>query len=567
MTLNGLDKVIHSIESPFLVSFSKYSDAVYDFKLKGKKRVWDVRLNFNYGFPYSLPSATLLNEEVIGSIPHVNYEGIICVEESDTILLDYNREGDLILYFIEQVVRLLDRASLKIFRTELIDEFEGYFQSTLTMINSFYHASDVVEPVNLRIRYPGNYRLRTPEPVLLYGKNGELPKGFSNLRSLDEHQIINIIHIPIAEAVSPPEKKQKLSPDYIFNILKNISPKNYNILIKWLKKQRMERYFFVLISFPRSTGERSQLLVRFSSKLQSEHPLLIEKEGFQLRGYLLNRNNQSYLLERGGANRSLNEKAVSVIGCGSVGGEITMMLAKSGVGELTLIDYDTLDSDNIYRHRLGGSSLNYSPDQRTSLVKKPYKVHALSSLIKSDLPYTKVNTVPMSYEAVLNNRNFKNSDVVVVAVGSPSLSLKINQDLKKIGIRKAIFCWNEAAGVGGHSVALDLSECCYECLYSDENGFSMESVLNLLKNDQNISKNLTGCAGVFTPFSYLDSVQTATLAANDCINFLSSDENSHAFTWKGENKFNLQVTDRYNRISYKTRTLLTKKSGCRICNG
>jgi molybdopterin/thiamine biosynthesis adenylyltransferase len=569
VTNEEFDGVVLEVESPLIKSIDKHSDKIYNFELQGKNKLWNVRVDCSYGFPFRLPSAKLLNSDVIGSIPHVNFEGIICVEESDSILLDYKRPIDLICYFVEEIIRLLDRSSLKIFRSELTDEYEGYFQSSLPLINSFYEASSILQKVNLRIAFRDNYRLRDAEPLLLYGNDGQLPRQFSNVNSLDEHQNINIIHIPLLKSVLPPQKNQKISSNYILEILHFVSKENNIILQKLLKKEKQNRHFFILISMPRSEGERSQILIRFSSTFPKSHPLILRENhsDFNIDAYLLDRNDKSYLIERGGGDHSLVTKKVSIIGCGSVGSEITLMLAKAGVGEFTLIDYDLLNSDNIYRHRLGGLSLNYSPYNKKVIVKCQSKVRALATLLRADFPYIRVNPKATSYEYLLKDNEFLKSDVVIVAVGSPTLSLKINKTLKKLGLNKAIFCWNEAAGVGGHSVSFDLDKSCYECLYSDDNSFTMNCSLSLLETGQNISKNITGCAGVFTPFSYLDSSQTAILAAKDCISMLLKNKNSQATTWKGDNRSNLKLSERFELISDKESIEVIQQKGCNICNG
>ncbi len=45
----------------------------------------------------------------------------------------------------------------------------------------------------------------------------------------------------------------------------------------------------------------------------------------------------------------LKEKKVLVLGCGGVGGYVIESLARSGIGTLILVDYDTIDETNINR--------------------------------------------------------------------------------------------------------------------------------------------------------------------------------------------------------------------------
>ena len=256
-----------------------------------------------------------------------------------------------------------------------------------------------------------------------------------------------------------------------------------------------------------------------------------------------------------------------MVGCGSVGGEVSIMLAKAGIGDLTLVDNDVLEADNIYRHRLGGSYLNFMPDSKTGVIKSVRKVHALAGELKKDLPYITVNTKPRTFDQVKNDPEIMNADVIVIAVGSPSVSMEINKILKSLGHQNIVYCWNEAAGCGGHSVAVNMNRSCLECLYEKDGVINAETALSLVEPDQEIAKNITGCAGVFTPFSYLDSCRTAEMAAQQVIEMLTSNKHSVAVSWKGSNDHGLAVTDRYLSMPLKQEIILVKSDQCRVCHG
>ena len=89
--------------------------------------------------------------------------------------------------------------------------------------------------------------------------------------------------------------------------------------------------------------------------------------------------------------------------------------------------------------------------------------------------------------------------------------------------------------------------------------------MSFLKTGQGLTKNLTGCAGVFTPFSYLDSSQTAALATKQCLDMLILDRDSTAMSWKGENRSNLKVTQRYEESELKEEVVINSKDACHVC--
>ncbi|MFT4850181.1 MAG: hypothetical protein ACI83B_002733 [Sediminicola sp.] len=567
MIAEELVEAVELVDSPLIINKKKINNETYSFEILGKKNNWNIELLFPESFPYRLPIAKLLDKKYIGIVPHVNQCGTICIEESDSVLLDYERPSDIISTYLQDAITLLERVKLKIYQDELFDEYEGYFDLT-KKVNSFYFAEDKLEHVSLKLLYKENNRQQKHAvPTLLYDKNHPLPAKFSNLDKTTDLQIVNIIHLPLNNPMLPPSKGSDITPEYIDSIRGHITKNNDKKLKKLLKKEKNKNQFFILLSLPRTSTERSQLLLHYTSNQSLPHPLLYLSAEWKITSYLIKRHNKEYLLERGGADESLIDKKVTIIGCGSVGSEIAFTLAKAGVGELTLIDKDGLDADNIYRHNLGGYYLNFFPDSKTGIVKGNYKVNAITSKLRGELPFIKLNPKTVNFLEINTDKDLLKSDVLIVAVGSPTVSLLINRKLKELGLNKVIFCWNEAASYGGHSLSLDLDSSCLECIYTSNSGFTMESPISLLKLGQNISSNLTGCAGVFTPFSYLDSSQTAALATKQCIDILMHNIHSKALSWKGDGNKNLDVTNRYTNMPLKEEIHLNQHLKCRICNG
>lgn len=79
----------------------------------------------------------------------------------------------------------------------------------------------------------------------------------------------------------------------------------------------------------------------------------------------------------GGA-QALRDKHVVLVGVGSLGSQVAYLLARAGVGLLTLIDPDTLEAANLGRHVLGFDDLGRS------------KAHALRDRLMHDVPTVQV---------------------------------------------------------------------------------------------------------------------------------------------------------------------------------
>ncbi|WP_372792733.1 ThiF family adenylyltransferase [Lutibacter sp.] len=89
---------------------------------------------------------------------------------------------------------------------------------------------------------------------------------------------------------------------------------------------------------------------------------------------------QTTLAELGKEGQDLLQKAkVIVIGCGGLGNPIAIYLATSGVGELHLVDFDTVSVSNLHRQVFF----------KVENIKQP-KVEVLANEIKKRAPFTKV---------------------------------------------------------------------------------------------------------------------------------------------------------------------------------
>jgi len=114
-------------------------------------------------------------------------------------------------------------------------------------------------------------------------------------------------------------------------------------------------------------------------------------------------------------------------------------------------------------------------------------------------------------------------------------------------------------------LAINLDSTCYECQFWGTDGFSLISPLNLVKPGQHLTKNLTGCAGVFTPFSYLDSSQTAMITTKLCVEVIKDEAINKVVSWKNINVSRVQLTERYYKMSPLEEKEYKNSPDCDIC--
>jgi len=562
-----LKTMMEDFSHPMLIHSFHHKDRGFDLTLKGKKKNWETRFIFDTKFPFSLPRVLLREEEKehIGKIPHVNIRGVLCIDESDSIIVDYKAPEDLIGYTIESAVKLLEFGSLKINREELLDEYEGYFQHISDHIPGHIIGTDTPRKIYLKMWYPKNGKQSDGKPFFIHDSDLRLPDRYSNFSKTTSFQTIKALYIPTEYSKLPSQGEKSINGEYIDRLVSSAREGHAKKISKLASKFTPSKQFYLLFGIPRSNGGRSLVLFRLKSRTPAPHPLKEKGAHWEVKSYLINRHDKEYLLERGGADFSFLNTRVAVIGCGSVGSEVTAMLAKAGIGKLTLIDHDLLEVDNIYRHRIGGSGLNYLPDANTGKVLGWNKAECLSLHLERELPHIKAKAVPNRVEKIIEGEELQNADVVISAVGAPSLNLFLNGKFKDLGLKKIIYCWNEAASAGGHALAVDLNTSCYECQFYSSGQFSLVSPIDLVTGGQHLTKNLTGCAGVFTPFSYLDSSQTALIATRLCLEVIRGQAANKIVSWKNPNIEGLQLTERYYEMDLLEEHPYEKSAHCEVC--
>jgi len=124
------------------------------------------------------------------------------------------------------------------------------------------------------------------------------------------------------------------------------------------------------------------------------------------------------------AQKSLFQKHVIVFGLGGVGSYAAEALARSGIGKLTLVDFDTISESNMNRQLLA----------LISDIDKP-KVQLMRKRIEDINPHIQVRVVNDFYTQKLNDQLFADASFPVDFVVDAIDSLKYKIDLIESCIR------------------------------------------------------------------------------------------------------------------------------------
>lgn len=125
---------------------------------------------------------------------------------------------------------------------------------------------------------------------------------------------------------------------------------------------------------------------------------------------------QTILPEIGRRGQVLLQKAkVLVVGCGGLGSPVAIYLATSGIGEIHLVDFDTVSVSNLHRQVF----------YKVKDVGQP-KAKILTEVIKERAPYTKVTYTNTAVEKNTILDLVSNYDVIVEATDNLPIKYLIN---------------------------------------------------------------------------------------------------------------------------------------------
>ena len=199
---------------------------------------------------------------------------------------------------------------------------------------------------------------------------------------------------------------------------------------------------------------------------------------------------------------------IAVAGCGSVGAAVANQLARSGIGNILLIDPDTLSWANIGRHILGANDVD------------SFKARALESFLRANLPHGHFESKIGRLEEVLTGspEALRNCDAIVCATASWPAEAALN--LWQIAETKPpfiIYGWTEPEATAGHAVAIKNGSSCLQCQFSSDGKPQLE--ITRWPEGERVSRE-PACGAIYQPYGPVEITWTTCLVSTlvlDCL--------------------------------------------------
>jgi len=531
-------------------------------------RTVQIRLEIPPEFPGTLPNVYLEPWDALGFIPHVEYRGDqegnsgkVCYFEREGLVIDRRKPFTVLRSALDEALNVL-RDGVEGDNTDsFAREFENYWRrlEDLEAMRSTVGSQGEVRRIT--------WAQRNENPSYLAESESQIEDYLSGKSISGEFTIRHAVFIPLKKGtrIPPPHPDEPFwtAEDLQSIVWENVAEEQKKKLEE-LTEECSGHQGVLLIGLPKPDGSRALIGIRFDQDRYG-HPLLKGDDTRSLRPLRIDRRDKDFLIPRGGGRTSLSDKSALLVGCGAVGGYLTLELAQSGVLDLTLADPETLLPENTFRHVLG----------RTSWGKN--KATALARKVSRSLPYMSTEAVPKRLEEAAEGKepDFTQFDLVIFATGDPTFELEMNEHLRSSpGGPPALHTWVEPYGIGGHSLLTGNAPegACFECLYQGETGDSLHNRASFAAPDQTFGKRATGCSSLYTPYGASDAGRTANLALRLAIDALTGREKGNPLrSWKGKSddflNAGFELSHRYEatREQLREHSYAFKDHDCPVC--
>lgn len=218
---------------------------------------------------------------------------------------------------------------------------------------------------------------------------------------------------------------------------------------------------------------------------------------------------------------SRRTKRVLLLGCGSLGSPIAELLARAGVGYLSLVDMQTFGPENTSRHVLGYSSADN------------FKAIDLALKIRKEVPGVKVDgraAVAANFvEAAVSKEQF---DLVVDCTGESTVRVLLSRLARgPLANTPVAMVWAEPLCAAGHLVWISAGD---SWPLSDP----ADDVINIARWERDTAVRLPACGVSFHPYGASDIWQIAAFSCERILAHIDDTQGaSTVWTWCRGTKF------------------------------
>lgn len=488
--------------------------AGWRFRLQVNNDLKDVDLVLDDSFPWSAPRLYMIRPPALGTLPHLEGDGFVCVFPGRTPVDPLNPVG-IVGAYLKQAVSLAKQWSDPNWtETEIAGEYLSYLDHG-TPTRSIRSLS---APQAFQSSFA--YAWRGRSSIVLSGEKAALSAWLINQfgkktkpLKFERAVVLRLTELPPPREI-PRNAKQLLDlaeslgerNALVECLLENPRPVLIGLVLPTAPHPTMIGYDLPTPRLETQRG-RKHVTAGFRPQKMSADVLIARRAGAELKALPLEveRLDAPWVHGRDQIQhiRELQEKTVTIIGCGSVGSGVAALLAKSGIGNLNLVDPEVLRAENISRHELGLADVGL------------HKAYALAERLRKNFPHlTHVGAYNRRWQMMFQDHLdvMVEADLLLSVVGSWSDEGMLETwRLEQAQPPTAIYGWLEPHGIAAHAVSLGASGPCFGCGMT-EFGQSRLKVTDWL--DGPTVRTHPACGGAFQPYGAAQLAHGQSLIAD-----------------------------------------------------
>lgn len=209
-----------------------------------------------------------------------------------------------------------------------------------------------------------------------------------------------------------------------------------------------------------------------------------------------------------------NQARVLLVGCGSLGGLLADELSRAGVRNITLVDNQVFDSENLCRHILGMEYLGQ------------FKADALKNHLERQMPLMQVLSFPVPLTRFLAHQapSPNDYDLILAMTGESgpiwTLDSWRNQSTEAPPM---IVGWAESFGVAGHAALLMDGK---TMVNIEQDGLRLHNMAQWQPGTVDHLRAIPGCSGTFQPMGRIKLMHIASMVAEMTLSVIDGQQST-----------------------------------------
>jgi len=537
------------------------NSSVWRITANGKLRDFKFYVAIPHTFPDSFPKFYLSEADYaeIGPVPHVDKNRFVCTRDTATAVLNDTQPGEAIEGLLKVAVDILEAGGRGELKRDFEEEYLAYWND-LAELKAIVFSNLPTPPTNL----------------LMYTFSEPLFDAFHLITTSYSYAISWLQRVGVERSIYSGEEILFLPLPNVPGSLP-VTNHDINALLDTLDPTSSTALDSFLGNIILASVARRDDLMLFCWA----HPLL-PLDGFRpKRGVVplrlsIKRFRDERIVKFGIKRLDLNrlirravdmgtfkkeDNPIAIVGCGSVGSNLAILLAKSGAQNFILIDEEILKEENVTRHLCGIHDVATTKS----------KAEAVKKTLEKHLPFINCEAHQKNILDLLIHepKVFDSSKLVLFATANMAVERRANDFFHTEVIKPAIYLWLEPYGVAGHVLFVSPERGgCYRCCF-DSNG---DFLFSVSARDQKFDRREAGCQTTFLPYGAADLGMFCSIACKIIIGIVNKmPERSILYTWIGDRdqfeSYGFKISDEYaahGNYSIHTRHIVSQTI-CEIC--